>query len=43
MSAYQPEPAGARGGGLHWLVAELILGFVGSVVNAWILLVEIHR
>jgi hypothetical protein len=31
------------GGGLYWLVAELILGFVGSVVNAWILLVEIHR
>jgi modulator of FtsH protease len=32
-----------EGGGLYWLVAELILGFVGSVVNAWILLVEIHR
>jgi hypothetical protein len=31
------------GGGLYWLVPELILGFVGSVVNAWILLVEIHR
>jgi modulator of FtsH protease len=31
------------GGGLYWLVAGLILGFVGSVVNAWILLVEIHR
>ena len=31
------------GGGLYWLVAALILGFVGSVVNAWILLVEIHR
>jgi hypothetical protein len=31
------------GGGLYWLVAEVILGFVGSVVNAWILLVEIHR
>jgi modulator of FtsH protease len=31
------------GGGLYWLVAALILGFVGSVVNAWILLVEIQR
>jgi hypothetical protein len=31
------------GGGLYWLVAELILGFVGAVLNAWILLVEIHR
>ena len=31
------------GGGLYWLVAALILGFAGSVLNAWILLVEIHR
>jgi len=31
------------GGGLYWLVPELILGFAGSVFNAWILLVEIHR
>jgi modulator of FtsH protease len=31
------------GGGLYWLVAALILGFAGAVVNAWILLVEIHR
>jgi hypothetical protein len=31
------------GGGLCWLVAALIGGFVGAVVNAWILLVEIHR
>ncbi len=31
------------GGGLYWLVPELILGFGGSVANAWILLVEIHR
>jgi len=34
--------AGA-GGGLYWLLPELILGFAGSVFNAWILLVEIHR
>jgi hypothetical protein len=34
--------AGA-GGGLYWLVAELILGFTGAILNAWILLVEIQR
>ncbi len=34
--------AGA-GGGLYWLVPELILGYAGSIANAWILLVEIHR
>ena len=33
----------AAGGGLYWLVPELILGFGGSIANAWILLVEIHR
>jgi hypothetical protein len=33
----------AAGGGLYWLVPELILGFAGSIANAWILLVEIHR
>jgi hypothetical protein len=31
------------GGGLYWLVAALILGFIGAVLNGWILLVEIHR
>jgi hypothetical protein len=31
------------GGGLYWLVPEVILGFVGSILNAWILLVEINR
>jgi len=31
------------GGGLYWLVAEVLLGFIGSITNAWILLVEIHR
>jgi modulator of FtsH protease len=34
--------AGA-GGGLYWLVAAVILGFVGAILNAWILLVEIVR
>jgi hypothetical protein len=29
--------------GLYWLVAGLVLGFAGAVLNAWILLVEIHR
>ena len=31
------------GGGLYWLVPELIGGFAGAVLNAYILLVEIHR
>jgi hypothetical protein len=31
------------GGGLYWLVPELIGGFAGAVFNAYILLVEIHR
>jgi hypothetical protein len=43
MTAYQPEHDVRGGGGLYWLVAALILGFVGAVFNAWILLVEIHR
>jgi modulator of FtsH protease len=34
--------AGA-GGGLYWLLPELILGFTGAILNAWILLVEIKR
>jgi len=34
--------AGA-GGGLYWLVPELLLAFAGSIANAWILLVEIQR
>jgi modulator of FtsH protease len=34
--------AGA-GGGLYWLLPELILGFSGAILNAWILLVEIKR
>jgi len=31
------------GGGLYWLIPGLIGGFVGAVMNAYILLVEIHR
>ena len=31
------------GGGLYWLVPEVVLGFIGSITNTWILLVEIHR
>ena len=34
--------AGA-GGGLYWLLPALVLGFARLSVNAWILLVEIHR
>jgi hypothetical protein len=33
----------AGGGGLYWLVAGFVLGFAGAVLNAWILLVEMHR
>jgi hypothetical protein len=32
-----------RPGGLYWLVPELLLAFAGSILNAWILLVEIQR
>ena len=31
------------GGGLYWLAVEIVLGLVGAVTNAWILLVEIQR
>jgi hypothetical protein len=31
------------GGGLYWLVAGLVLGFSGAIINAWVLLVEIVR
>jgi hypothetical protein len=33
----------AAGGGLYWLVAEIVLGLTGAMTNAWILLVEIQR
>ena len=32
-----------RGGGLAWLVAGIVGAFVGAIVNAWVLLVEILR
>ena len=31
------------GGGLYWLLPEVLLALVGAVTNAWVLLVEIHR
>ncbi len=31
------------GGGLYWFVPAVVLGFVGAVLNAWVLLVEILR
>jgi hypothetical protein len=31
------------GGGLYWLVPTALLGIVGAVYNAWVLLVEIVR
>ena len=31
------------GGGLYWLAATALLGIVGAVYNAWVLLVEILR
>jgi hypothetical protein len=33
----------AAGGGLYWLVAEIVLGLTGAMTNAWILLIEIQR
>jgi hypothetical protein len=29
--------------GLYWLVAGVVLSFVVAVIDAWVLLVEIHR
>lgn len=34
--------AGA-GGGLYWLVAEIVLALTGAIANAWVLLIEIVR
>jgi hypothetical protein len=31
------------GGGLYWVAAGILLGIVGGVANAWVLLVEILR
>ena len=31
------------GGGLYWVLAGLVLGLIGAVLNAWVLLVEILR
>ena len=31
------------GGGLYWLLAGIVLATIGSVINAWVLLVEILR
>jgi hypothetical protein len=31
------------GGGLYWLVPTALLGIVGAVYSAWVLLVEIVR
>jgi hypothetical protein len=31
------------GGGLYWILAGVVLGTIGAVVNAWVLLVEILR
>jgi hypothetical protein len=31
------------GGGLYWTLPALLAGFVGAVLNAWVLLVEILR
>jgi hypothetical protein len=29
--------------GLYWFVPAVTLGFIGSVTNAWVLLIEILR
>jgi modulator of FtsH protease len=31
------------GGGLYWLVPGVVLAFAASILNAWVLLVEIQR
>jgi modulator of FtsH protease len=35
--------ATTTGGGLYWVLAAFVSGFVGSVVNAWVFLVETQR
>ena len=35
--------AAGVGGGLYWALAEVVLGLVASMYNAWILLIEIRR
>ena len=32
-----------RGGGLYWVIAAVVTGFVSATANAWVLLVEIKR
>lgn len=31
------------GGGLYWILGGVIMAFIGSAANAWVLLVEIQR
>ena len=31
------------GGGLYWWPAAIVAGYLGAIVNAWVLLVEILR
>jgi hypothetical protein len=38
----EPWPP-SGGGGLYWLAPTALLGIVGAVYNAWVLLVEIVR
>jgi uncharacterized membrane protein YeaQ/YmgE (transglycosylase-associated protein family) len=35
--------AESGGGGLYWIVAGIVGAIIGSVANAWVLLVEILR
>lgn len=35
--------AAGAGGGLYWVLAAVLLGFVSASINAWVLLVEIKR
>lgn len=34
---------GRAGGGLYWVLAEMVCGLVASIYYAWILLIEIRR
>jgi hypothetical protein len=31
------------GGGLYWLVVGTVLSFIAALIDAWVLLIEIHR
>jgi hypothetical protein len=32
-----------RGGGMEWLLTGVVLSYISALIDAWVLLVEIHR